>query len=136
MAVRVRGAFPDWSRAFIAHSQRAVSVRQYAADLVPGLLQTEEYARAVLSLGMTLNGAEHLGERVAARMGRQQRPTAPGRPELWVVLDEAVLRRPIGGGDVMRAQLERLVEAGAEPHIRVWVLPFEQGGRTTRWAVR
>ncbi|EHN72032.1 transcriptional regulator [Streptomyces coelicoflavus ZG0656] len=123
-----REAFPDWSRAFIAHSERAVSVRQYAAHLVPGLLQTEEYARAVLSLGMTLGSAEQLEERVAARMGRQERLTAPGRPELWVVLDEAVLKRPIGGDDVMRAQLERLVEVAAEPHIRVQVFPFEQGG--------
>ncbi|WP_217161937.1 helix-turn-helix transcriptional regulator [Streptomyces sp. AC512_CC834] len=124
-----REAFPDWSRAFIAHSERAVSIRQYAAHLVPGLLQTEEYARAVLSLGMTLDGgAEQLEERVAARMGRQERLTAPGRPELWVVLDEAVLKRPIGGDDVMRAQLERLVEVAAEPHITVQVFPFEQGG--------
>jgi transcriptional regulator with XRE-family HTH domain len=123
-----REAFPDWSRAFIAHSERAVSVREYAAHLVPGLLQTEEYARAVLSLGMTLNGDEHLEERVAARMGRQQRLTTPGRPELCVVLDEAVLKRPIGGDDVMRAQLARLVEVAAEPHIRVQVFPFEQGG--------
>lgn len=60
-------------------------------------------------------------------MGRQHRLGAPGCPELWVVLEEAVLKRPIGGSDVMRAQLERLVEAAAERHIKVQVLPFSQG---------
>ncbi|MFI5567678.1 Scr1 family TA system antitoxin-like transcriptional regulator [Streptomyces sp. NPDC051740] len=122
-----REAFPDWSRKFIAHSEQAVSVRQYAAHLVPGLLQTEAYARAVLSVGLTLDGDEQLEERVAARMGRQQRLASPDRPELWVVLDEAVLKRPIGGNAVMWAQLERLVKAAAEHHIKVQVLPFEQG---------
>ncbi|MEV5549168.1 helix-turn-helix transcriptional regulator [Streptomyces sp. NPDC052309] len=122
-----REAFPDWSRAFIGYSERAVSIREYAAHLVPGLLQNEEYARAVLRVGLTLNSDEQLEERVSARMGRQQRLDSPGRPELWVVLDEAVLKRPIGGRDVMRAQLERLMDAAAERHIKVQVLPFDQG---------
>ncbi|MFD8202096.1 helix-turn-helix domain-containing protein [Streptomyces sp. NPDC059701] len=122
-----REAFPDWSRSFIGHAERAVSIREYASHLVPGLLQTEEYARAVLSVGLTLSGAEQLEERISARMGRQQRLGAPDRPELWVVLDEAVLKRPIGGRAVMRAQLERVVEAAAERHIKVQVLPFDQG---------
>ncbi|MGW3413892.1 helix-turn-helix domain-containing protein [Streptomyces sp. NPDC000888] len=123
-----REAFPNWSRAFIAYSERAVSIRQYAAHVVPGLLQTKEYARAVLSVGVTLSSDEQLEERLTARMGRQERLTSPDRPELWVVLDEAVLRRPIGGREVMRAQLERLLEAAAERHITVQVLPFDQGG--------
>ncbi|MFI2509478.1 helix-turn-helix domain-containing protein [Streptomyces sp. NPDC018972] len=122
-----REAFPDWSRKFIAYSEQAVSVRQYAAHLVPGLLQTEAYARAVLSVGLTLDGDEQLEERVAARMERQKRLASPDRPELWVVLDEAVLKRPIGGNGVIRAQLERLVKAAAEHRIKVQVLPFEQG---------
>ena len=122
-----REAFPDWSRKFIAHAEQAVSVREYAAHLVPGLLQTEAYARAVLSVGVTLSGDEQLEERVSARMARQQRLGSPDAPELWVVLDEAVLKRPIGGDDVMRAQLGRLVEAAAERHIKVQVLPFAQG---------
>lgn len=123
-----REAFPDWSRRFIALSERAVSIGQYAAHVVPGLLQTEEYARAVLSLDVMLSGEEQLEERVAARLGRQDRLRSPDRPELWVVLDEAVLRRPVGGRNVMRGQLTRLLEAAAEPHITVQVLPFDQGG--------
>jgi hypothetical protein len=122
-----RETFPDWSRAFMAHSERAASIRQYAAHLVPGLLQTPDYARAVLSVGFSLKGEEQLEERVSARLGRQGRLTAPDRPELWAVLDEAVLRRPVGGRAVMRAQLARLLETASERHITVQVLPFDQG---------
>ncbi|MER7101881.1 helix-turn-helix transcriptional regulator [Streptomyces humidus] len=123
-----REAFPDWSRKFMEYSARAVAIRQYAAHVVPGLLQTEDYARAVLSLDALLDGEEQLEERVTARMGRQERLNSPDRPELWVILDEAVLRRPIGGDAVMRKQLARLLDAAAARHITVQVLPFDQGG--------
>ncbi|MGW0580143.1 helix-turn-helix domain-containing protein [Streptomyces sp. NPDC002920] len=122
-----REAFPDWSRRFMEHSERAMAIRQYAAHVVPGLLQTEDYARAVLSVGRTLDGKEQLEERVALRMGRQERLVGPDRRELWVVLDEAVLRRPVGGQAVMREQLARLLGTAAERHIAVQVLPFDQG---------
>ncbi|MFF0004645.1 helix-turn-helix domain-containing protein [Streptomyces tibetensis] len=122
-----REAFPDWSRKFMEYSERAVAIRQYAAHVVPGLLQTGDYARAVLSVGRTLGSEEQLEERVALRLGRQERLGMPGRPELWVVLDEAVLRRPVGGPAVMREQLERLLGTRAERHITVQVLPFDQG---------
>ncbi|MFE2275833.1 Scr1 family TA system antitoxin-like transcriptional regulator [Streptomyces sp. NPDC059454] len=122
-----REAFPDWSRKFIACAERAVSVREYAAHVVPGLLQTEAYARAVLKVGRTLGSEEQLEERVGVRMGRQKRLGRPGRPELWVVLDEAVLRRPVGGKPVMHEQLARLLGTASEPHITVQVLPFDQG---------
>ncbi|MFF3612624.1 Scr1 family TA system antitoxin-like transcriptional regulator [Streptomyces sp. NPDC002580] len=122
-----REAFPDWSRAFIAYSERAVSIREYAAHVVPGLLQTKEYARAVLSVGLTLSGDEQLEERLTVRMARQERLGLPDRPELWVVLDEAVLKRPIGGRDVMRAQLELLLHTAAKRQVTVQVLPFDQG---------
>ncbi|GAA1151521.1 helix-turn-helix domain-containing protein [Streptomyces javensis] len=121
-----REAFPDWSRAFMAYSERAVSIRQYAAHVVPGLLQTEDYARAVLRVGLSLTSEEQLEDRVTARLRRQERLTSPDRPELWVVLDEAVLLRPIGGRAVMREQLARLLDAAMEPHITVQVLPFDQ----------
>lgn len=123
-----REAFPDWSRKFMTYSETALVLRQYAAHVVPGLLQTEDYARAVLSLDALLTGTEQLEERVTARMGRQERLDAPDRPELCVILDEAVLRRPIGGHAVMRAQLARLLDAAEERHITVQVLPFDQGG--------
>ncbi|WP_405912366.1 helix-turn-helix transcriptional regulator [Streptomyces sp. NBC_00963] len=122
-----REAFPNWSRAFMGHAARAASIREYASHAVPGLLQTREYARALLSVGRSLKNEEHLEERLAARMERQERLAAPDAPELWAILDEAVLRRPVGGSAVMRAQLNRLLEAAAEPHITVQVLPFSQG---------
>ncbi len=122
-----REAFPDWSRKFMEYSERAVAVREYAAHVVPGLLQTEDYARSVLRVGRTLGSKEQLEERVALRMGRQERLCAPGRPELWVVLDEAVLSRPVGGQAVMREQLARLLGTAAEHHVTVQVLPFDQG---------
>lgn len=123
-----REAFPDWSRTFMEYSERAVAIRQYAAHVVPGLLQTEDYARAVLGLDALLTGEEQLEERVSARMGRQDRLMSADRPELCVILDEAVLRRPIGGAVVMRKQLRRLLDAAEERHISVQVLPFDQGG--------
>ncbi|MEV5463239.1 helix-turn-helix transcriptional regulator, partial [Streptomyces cellulosae] len=122
-----REAFPDWSRRFMEYAERAVAVREYAAHVVPGLLQTEDYARAVLRVGRTLGSEEQLEERVALRLGRQERLGMPDRPELWVVLDEAVLRRPVGGQVVMREQLERLLRTSVEPHITVQVRPFDQG---------
>ncbi|MFJ4644564.1 Scr1 family TA system antitoxin-like transcriptional regulator [Streptomyces bobili] len=123
-----REAFPDWSRRFMELAERATVVRQYAAHVVPGLLQTEDYAREVLSLDALLDGEDQLEERLTARMGRQERLGSPDRPELWVVLDEAVLRRPIGGRAVMAGQLDQLLTAAAERHITVQVLPFDQGG--------
>ncbi|MEU3889463.1 helix-turn-helix transcriptional regulator [Streptomyces sp. NPDC029041] len=122
-----REAFPNWSRRFMEYSERAVAIREYSAHVVPGLLQTGDYARAVLSVGRTLGSEEQLEERVALRLGRQERLGLPGRPELWAVLDEAVLRRPVGGPAVMREQLERLLGTRAERHITVQVLPFDQG---------
>ncbi|MGY1454052.1 helix-turn-helix domain-containing protein [Streptomyces sp. SS8] len=123
-----RETFPDWSRRFIHLSERAVSIKQYAAHVVPGLLQTEDYARAVLSLDVLLKSREQLEERIAARLARQGRLRSSDCPDLWVVLDEAVLRRPIGDRSVMRDQLVRLLEAAQEFRITVQVLPFGQGG--------
>lgn len=122
-----REAFPDWSRAFMAHADRATGIEEYAAHLVPGLLQTEAYARAVLKVGLTLTDNAQLEHRLMARMGRQVRLRAPDPPSLWVVLDEAVLRRPIGGRPVMGEQLERLLATAWESHITLQVLPFDQG---------
>ncbi|GGW81741.1 transcriptional regulator [Streptomyces griseoloalbus] len=122
-----REAFPDWSRKFMEYAERAVAIHEYAAHVVPGLLQTRDYARAVLSVGLTLSGDEQLEERLAVRMTRQERLASPDRPDLWVVLDEAVLRRPIGGCGVMQAQLELLLYVAADHDVTVQVLPFDQG---------
>lgn len=122
-----REAFPDWSQKFMEYSARATAIRQYAAHVVPGLLQTEAYARAVLSVGRTLQSEQHLAERLEARMQRQERLSESDRPDLWIVLDEAVLWRPIGGPTVMRRQLARLLDAARDRRTTIQVLPFQQG---------
>jgi transcriptional regulator with XRE-family HTH domain len=122
-----REAFPDWSQKFMELSARATRIHEYAAHVVPGLLQTEEYARSVLRVGQSLQSEEHLQERVAVRMQRQERLAGAERPELWVVLDEAVLCRPIGGTAIMRHQLMRLLNEAEHPNTTIQVLPFQQG---------
>ncbi|QHC25672.1 helix-turn-helix domain-containing protein [Streptomyces sp. GS7] len=122
-----REMFPNWAEVFIARSARAVLIRQYAASVVPGLLQTEGYARAVLSIGRTLKSPEQLEERLASRLARQRLLRRPDGPVLWVVLDESILLRPVGGSDVMRAQLARLLETADDPRVTVQILPFSSG---------
>jgi transcriptional regulator with XRE-family HTH domain len=122
-----RESFPDWSRTFMAYSAQAAAIREYACHVVPGLLQTEEYARAVLSVGLSLKSEEQLEERLSARLERQKRLLSPERPDLLVILDESVLRRPVGGDDVMRRQLAHLARAAAKPNVTVQVLPFAAG---------
>ncbi|MFC9228042.1 Scr1 family TA system antitoxin-like transcriptional regulator [Streptomyces decoyicus] len=122
-----RETFPDWAREFMERSERAVVIRQYMAAVVPGLLQTEDYARDLMRLDQSLESAEQLEERVAARLGRQARLERPDGPELWVVLDEAVLARPLSGPAVMRAQFARLLTAATDPRITLQVLPFKSG---------
>jgi transcriptional regulator with XRE-family HTH domain len=106
----------------------AASIRSYEALVVPGLLQTEEYARVVLRMGLP-DMPDHVIERkVKFRMARQShllREADP--PAIWVVLDEAVLRRPIGGHAIMREQFRRLVLAVQQPNVRLQVLPFSVG---------
>ncbi|MBR7673457.1 helix-turn-helix domain-containing protein [Streptomyces daliensis] len=123
-----RESFPDWSQRFIDLSAKALEIRQYAAHVVPGLLQTPEYARALLRVGRTLRSQQQLDERLAARLDRQARLRGPDAPEMWVVLDESVLRREVGGSGTMRAQILRLLRDGeAGQKLTIQVLPFSSG---------
>jgi hypothetical protein len=106
---------------------RAERIQEYAAHTVPGLLQTRDYARTVLSAGRTLTTQEQLHERLAHRMERQERLTGANRPGLVVVLDEAVLMRTIGSPEIMRQQFRRLLDAAGHPAVTVQVLPFRVG---------
>ena len=121
-----RDRFPSWFRGYAELEATATQIRYYEVQVVPGLLQTEEYARAVLSSGPP-QVASKVDEYVAARMDRQRVVDRPSPPLLWAVLDEAVLRRTIGGATVMRAQLAHLVEAAASPFVVLQVLPFSAG---------
>ncbi|MGW6456398.1 helix-turn-helix domain-containing protein [Streptomyces sp. NPDC055078] len=122
-----RETYPNWSRAFLDAQARAVEIRVYMAHTVHGLLQTPEYARALLRLGRSLKTEEQLEERVSARLARQERLNGPDAPSLLVILDESVLRRPVGGPETMRQQLARLLAATESPRVTVQVLPYSHG---------
>ncbi|MFP8885157.1 MULTISPECIES: helix-turn-helix domain-containing protein [Streptomyces] len=124
---RFRSVLPDWFSLYVSLESEADLIRSYEPHCVPGLLQTEEYARALLRTGFPRADEEELDRRVALRMGRQQLLAKPDAPRLWAVLDEQVLRRPVGGADVMRAQIDRLVEVCAEPGISLQIMPFSAG---------
>ena len=119
---------PEWFQVYVGLEEAAALIRLYEVQFVPGLLQTAEYARAVISLGLPGAAAEEIERRVSLRMARQELLAKPGGTRLWAVVDEAALRRPIGGRGVMQAQLERLIEAAGEPNITLQVVPFWSGG--------
>ena len=118
---------PAWFRAFVDLEQAASLIRAYEGQFVPGLLQTEAYCRAVVAGALLDEPPEEVERRVALRLGRQELLSSNRGPRLWAVVDEAALRRPVGGRAVMRAQLERLVEAAMLPQVTLQVLPFEAG---------
>jgi transcriptional regulator with XRE-family HTH domain len=104
------------------------SIRAYQAQLVPGLLQTEEYMRAILRAGlMTASDRDEIDRFVEVRRARQALLAQEPSVALWAVLDEAVLRRRVGGPDVMRGQIERLIEVSELPNVNVQVLPDDAG---------
>ncbi|MFC0862898.1 helix-turn-helix domain-containing protein [Sphaerimonospora cavernae] len=111
---------------YVGLEAEAASVRNYEPLLVPGLFQTESYARAVVGAALVKDPAE-TERRVTARMERQRRLTGPDALELWAVLDEAALRRPVGGPPVMAEQLRRLGELAVQPNVTIQVLPFDAG---------
>ncbi|MEE1939805.1 helix-turn-helix transcriptional regulator [Streptomyces sp. TRM 70361] len=124
---RFRDVLPDWFGLYVSLESAANTLRGYEPHCVPGLLQTEDYARELLRTGFPTAPEEELDRRVALRMKRQSLLGGTGAPRLWVVMDETVLRRPVGGPEVMRAQIDRLLEVMVMPNVTVQVLPFEAG---------
>ena len=119
---------PSWFQSYLGLEAAATLIRTYEIQFVPGLLQTPEYARAVILLGHAGATADEIDRRVELRRQRQQVLNRIEPPHLWAVIDEAVLRRPIGGADVMRAQIEALIQAAKKPNIRLQIIPFNAGG--------
>jgi transcriptional regulator with XRE-family HTH domain len=119
---------PSWFETYLGLEQAASVIRVYEPQLVPGLLQTEDYARAIMRLRHVHVSAGEIERRVALRMARQAFLNRPGAPELWVALDEAALRRPLGDQKVQRAQLLHLVKLAQRPNIALQVVPFDAGG--------
>lgn len=113
--------------ALVGLEDAAASIRQYSEQLIPGLLQTKEYARAVLhAIRMDLS-VEEVERRVELRMARQGLLSRDDPPTLWAILDEGALRRQVGGPDTMRDQLEHLADTASQANITLQVLPFTAG---------
>ncbi|ETK33779.1 Scr1 family TA system antitoxin-like transcriptional regulator [Microbispora sp. ATCC PTA-5024] len=111
---------------YVGLEAEAASVWNYEPLLVPGLLETEAYARAVVSAALVQDPAE-IERRIAVRMERQRRLAGPDAIAYWAVVDEAALRRPVGGPAVMAEQLRRLQEVAVQPNVTLQVLPFDAG---------
>ena len=118
---------PTWFRTYVDLEQAATLIRTYEGQFVPGLLQTDDYMRAVVRGAHLEESGEEVGRRVRLRMARQTLLTREQAPRLWAVVDEAALRRPVGGREVMRGQLERLIEATKLANVTLQVLPFDRG---------
>jgi transcriptional regulator with XRE-family HTH domain len=118
----------DWFESYLGLEAAASVIRTFELQFVHGLLQTEDYARAVTLLGHSTASEEDIERRVRLRLGRQQLLTGPKPPQLWSVLDEGALHRPVGGPAVMRDQMSHLVEVSALPNVTVQVVPFSRGG--------
>ncbi|MER7334996.1 MULTISPECIES: helix-turn-helix transcriptional regulator [unclassified Micromonospora] len=125
---RYGDVLPSWFQSYLGLEAAAALIRSYEVQFVPGLLQTREYARAVVLLGHGRAAPAEIERRVALRMQRQRLLRRESPPLLWAVVDEAALRRPIGGREVMRGQVAALIEATKSPHIRLQVIPFAAGG--------
>ncbi|MBL7497734.1 helix-turn-helix domain-containing protein [Frankia sp. CNm7] len=121
---------PNWFQPYIGLEESATLIRSYELQFIPGLLQTEDYARAVITQGNRGVAKDVIEARVAVRMNRQKVLTRENAPRLWVVIDEAALRRPIGGAKTMKAQLEHLVELMSTPSLTLQVMPFDFGGHS------
>ncbi|MCM0677879.1 helix-turn-helix transcriptional regulator [Micromonospora phytophila] len=118
-------AAPVWLREWIEIEREATAFRWYEHAFVPGLLQTEAYARATFKASRVPTA--ELDQRVAARLDRQAALARDPAPQLFIVLDEMVLRRPSGGPDVMREQLEHLIDCAERPTIQLQVVPTSLG---------
>nr|WP_245653192.1 helix-turn-helix transcriptional regulator [Herbidospora sakaeratensis] len=119
---------PSWFEMYVGLEEAASVIRAYEVQFVHGLLQTPDYARAVILLANAGAPEQEIERRVALRMTRQARLEGPDAVKLWTVIDEAALRRPLGGRDVMRAQIDHLLEMSEHPNITLQIVPFERGG--------
>lgn len=119
---------PTWFSSYVGLEVAATLIRTYEVLFVPGLLQTEAYARAVIQLGKSHLPLDEIDERVSLRVTRQQILTRPSPVRLWAILDEAVLRRTIGGRATMRGQIEHLQQVAHWPNVTLQVMPFTSTG--------
>jgi transcriptional regulator with XRE-family HTH domain len=119
---------PAWFEPYVGLEEAASSIRCYEGQLIPGLLQTPDYAQAIARLGHPAGSADEIRRRVSLQLTRQAVVTRPALTSLWLVLDEAALRRPVGPAEVMRGQLRHLSEMGTRANISLQVIPLTRGG--------
>jgi hypothetical protein len=119
---------PSWFETYLGLEQAASVIRTYEPALVPGLLQTEDYARAVIQVRHLQASANDVERRVALRMARQDFLIQPRAPDLWLALDEAAVCRPMGSRMVQRGQLQHLMKMAQRPNITLQVVPLHVGG--------
>ncbi|WP_078972864.1 helix-turn-helix domain-containing protein [Streptomyces sp. MMG1533] len=126
---RFHDVLPDWFSLYVSLEGAARIIRSYEPHFVPGLLQTEAYARAVMEAGtIGQAGPDTIDRHVSLRMERQRLLERPDPPHLWVIMDETVLRRPVSmRGEVMRDQLDKLLEFAERDRITLQVAEFEEG---------
>jgi len=128
---RYDDVMPDWFETYVGLEQATSLIRTYELQFVPGLFQTEDYARAVTVLGHRSAPAEEIERRVGLRLQRQQILTRrDATPRVWAVIDESALRRPLGGLDVMRTQLAHLIQLTELPQVTLQIMPFDRGGHS------
>ncbi|TDE09096.1 helix-turn-helix domain-containing protein [Jiangella asiatica] len=123
---RYNDVIPGWFNDFVGLEESASLIQSYEHQFVPGLLQTEDYARAVMTHGRPEHATDETEQRIGLRRRRQRILARPGAPRLWVVLDESVLHRPIGGRSVLKAQISAMLDATSMPHITVQVLTHDR----------
>ncbi|GGO74380.1 helix-turn-helix domain-containing protein [Nonomuraea cavernae] len=124
---KMSDTIPEYFQSYVGLEEDASSICGYETEYVPGLFQTEEYARAVMGAEPTLAPDEELTQSLSIRMKRQELLTSATPPEMWMVLNEAVIRREVGGKDVMRRQLLHLLELSQQNPINIQVLAFDSG---------
>jgi transcriptional regulator with XRE-family HTH domain len=121
---------PDWFEPYVGLEEAASVIRNYEVQFVPGLLQSRDYARAVIRLGYPDVPEADVERRVALRISRQGLLSQPEAPRFWAVVDEAALKRPLGGPEVMRGQLKHLMEMTELPNVTLQVVQFCAGGHS------
>ncbi|WP_309111911.1 helix-turn-helix transcriptional regulator [Saccharothrix sp.] len=125
---RYNDLMPDWFQDYVGLEEAATRILTYETHFVPGLLQTEDYAMAIASNGRPELAGPEVKRRVSLRMQRQKIMFRPSAPRLWAVIDESVLHRPIGGRDVLHAQIEHLLSVTKDAPITLQIVPFELSG--------
>jgi transcriptional regulator with XRE-family HTH domain len=116
---------PEWFDRLVGLQEAATTIRTFEIQYVPGLLQTPDYTRAVVERGLPTAPAGEVQRRVELRMRRRELLNRADAPHLWAVVDESVLLRVLGSREVMRAQLEHLIEMAQRPHVIVQIVPLD-----------